>query len=239
MIGSVLSMAALSVVFVVALAWVPFNRWTFDHEGRRIEIRNYGLTESIRVDGQTVRGTRAGGDFVTHATHALPTLSGETLLIEVSTATFAVRCVARVGSRVVFDSLGDAIPVEPPILDPRWGAAQTLLGELDAHPDTARSAATLRRVLQKGFGALARSRELADAHRTLGGDAMRDVVAHHEQQVAEALELVRELHLASQRPRQSPEAASRSSTSTPRTSTMRSAERAQADKVSSTVVGNA
>lgn len=241
MVWSVLSMVALTTLFVVALAYVPFNRWVFTHEGRQIEIRNYGLTETVRIDGTRATETRVGGDFVTHATHAVPTCAGESLVIEVSTSTFAMRCVARVGSRIVYDSLASDVPLEGPIRDRRWAAAQTLLSELDTHPGSARSAATLRRVLEKGFLSLTRARELADAHRTLGGDAMRDVVDHHEREVREALDLVRELHLAARRPRgpQSPEAARRSSRKTPRTNTMRSAERAQVDSVSTTVAGRA
>ena len=234
MIGSIASLVLLTVGFVVVLAWVPFNRWEFVHEGRRIEIRNYGLTEAIWVDGERVPNSRVGGDFVTYAIHAVPTRSGEPLTIQVSTATLAMRCTAHLDSRMVFDSRRHphlAVVID----DPRWPAAQTLLLELDGDPDTESSAATLRRVLRGGFEGLCRVRALAAAHRALGGDAFAAEVSRCEATVTEALQVLRELHAAAHLPR----VTDSSSVTTPRSRTIRSAERAQLERVSSTVEGNA
>lgn len=238
MVWSVVSMVLVTVGFVALLAFVPFNRWIFQHQGRRIEVRNFGLTESVRVDGVVVPESRVAGDFVSFATHAIPFSNGESLIIEITTSTFAMRCLARLGTRVVFDSIGQPATL-PLVDDPRWEAAQTLLSELDDHPSTARSAATLRRVLERGFLSLSKTRRLAEAHRTLGSDDLGNAVAQHERKVRDALELLRQLHLAAHRPRRAPTAKpSTSSVSTPRTSTMRSADRAQLDKVSRTLTGS-
>lgn len=227
MVWAVLAMMMVGMGFLGVLTAVPFNRWRFVVADRTVEVWNYGFTERIAVDGQVLHHTRVGGDYLSHAIHAVPMRSGEPLVVRIASAHFAIRCLAHIGDRIVFDSLADPDGAHD-IDDPRWPEAHARLAALEASSEYADSAETLRRILRPRFEALVKARALAEAH---GGATLAEAVALYEQQVEEALGLVHDLYEVAHPP-------DRSSASTPRTSTMRSAERAQVDKVSSTVTGN-
>lgn len=217
----------LLVGSLIVMVWfVPTNRWTFAHGDHWIDVRNYGTTETIAVDGVIVATRRSGSFWDMKVEHSVD-VDGERLRIEVDGSGGGMRCRAAAGQTMVFDSSGfvDVLPppdpperelslrarLPPPsasrsatqvvALDPRVAAAEVLLTELASHDDEEVREANeaLRSAVHAAFGRLHRAKSAAAAHTLLGGEAHDDVLAVAEAKVVEALASLRALHLAAKR----------------------------------------
>lgn len=183
---------------------IPWRTWRFEHGGHGIEIKNYAVREVVYVDGERVEGTWVDGDRATSADHRVTLPDGTTLLIEIRSRGMAVDCRAYAGRNLVYDSrkhleLQEDLPEPEP--DPRRAAASVLLRELGAHPDpdVKGGVATLQAALGRGFTNLAAAKAAAEAHATLAGrddPVSARVVERCEDELADALDVLRQVHLA-------------------------------------------
>ena len=195
----VLPLLLLVLAMIVVLSRVPLHRWTFEHHGHRVEIRNYALREVIAVDGIDQPDTRTRGNRLTEALHTVALPDGTRLRVWIGASGFGVGCRVDDGSRTVFQTGVGMPPVTTPqpasVDDPRLVAARVLLADIaTVDPEAAATlTAALERMVQAELGA----RSVVDAHTALGGnvDDAADLLADRTHGLDELLSKLRALHL--------------------------------------------
>lgn|GEM_PF-5716453 len=210
--GSVLILGAVvtSIVgFVIGILYsVPFQKWTFQHRGRVITVRNYGLRETVAVDGALQAKTRCDGDSLTWAHHVV-SLDGHPLHIGVRSENgVSVHCEAADGSTLVFDSRDSrrllaratsAAQGQAVQSDPRGVALTALLAELaqSDDPEVMARAEILGERAHALLTRTAQTQRASELHTALGGgQEIAALLATLESDLQPVLAELRALHLS-------------------------------------------
>lgn len=189
---------------VISMIKDPTRVWSFDYQGKHIEVKNYAFSERIYINGIRIKDTRKKGFLLSSAVHEFEIAHNTTAVVQIEAVGFHVRCTVQVGNKIVYYSedpkIIDTTHKDLENIDEQFLVAQELLLQIcnSENESLIEASRLLWITLEETYKQSGKIQKAIESYKVLGEtnhETSTKLLEKEEKRKQNILQMIKELHL--------------------------------------------